>query len=58
MTYERNVQVTITRKIYVAKCQCGETDIRDANPPRERRCQCGEWVPYKEESYTGPELGR
>jgi hypothetical protein len=46
----------IKRTIYVAKCKCGESDIVERNPPRERLCKCGEWVLYVEESYVGPEL--
>ena len=54
MTVERIV--TVKRTIYVFGCACGERVIYDANPPRERLCSCGQWVKYKEESYTGPEL--
>lgn len=44
----------IKRTIYISKCKkCGDTNIKDENPPRERRCKCGEWVKYEEESYTG-----
>jgi hypothetical protein len=52
MTYE----ILVKRTIYVAQCSCGERNIRDSNPPKEILCKCGEWVPFKEESYTGPKL--
>lgn len=48
----------IKRTIYVAECECGERDVRESNPPRERRCPCGKWVKYVEQSYTGPDLGK
>lgn len=46
------------RTIYVAECPtCGDRDIKESNPPKERLCtKCNTWVPYKEESYTGPSL--
>jgi hypothetical protein len=46
----------IKRTVYVSECKCGERDVKDSAPPRERFCKCGEWVPYKAESYTGPDL--
>jgi len=49
-------ETMIKRTIYVAQCKCGERDIVEGNAPRERLCKCGEWVPYVEESYIGPEL--
>lgn len=51
-------EILIKRTIHVAKCEiCGEQDIREDNPPKERFCfKCGKWVPYKEESYVGPSL--
>lgn len=54
MSYE----VLIKRIIYVAKCDgCGGSEEKTENPPRERWCtQCSKWVPYKEESFTGPSL--
>lgn len=48
----------VKRTVYTAACDCGETDVKTENPPRERLCKCGKWVAYKEESYTGPDLGR
>lgn len=54
MSYE----TLIKRTIYVAQCDCGESDVRTENPPRERLCTgCGRWVAYVEESYIGPEIG-
>lgn len=50
-------ETQIKRTIYVAQCECGERDIREDNPPKERLCACGKWVPYKEESYVGPNIG-
>jgi hypothetical protein len=38
------VEHLVKRTIYVAKCECGEKYVLDANPPRERQCQCGKWV--------------
>jgi hypothetical protein len=53
MSYEQQVK----RTIYVAECgKCGDRNIKEDNPPKARLCKCGEWVPYKEESYTGPSL--
>lgn len=52
MSYERMIK----RTVYVAECTCGEKDVKDDNPPRERMCKCGKWVPYVEQSYVGPEL--
>ena len=52
MSYE----VLVKRTIYVSQCECGDRVIRDEHPPKERLCSCGKWVPFKEESYTGPKL--
>ena len=49
------VEHLVKRTIYVSACPCGERDVKDANPPRERLCACGAWVPYVEESFTGPD---
>jgi ribosomal protein L32 len=48
----------VKRIIWVSKCpKCGESVEKDKNPPRERLCmKCNIWVPYKEESFIGPEL--
>lgn len=44
------------RTIYVSECpSCGVKDIRDSNPPGERFCECGRWVPYVASSYVGPD---
>ena len=47
----------VKRTIYVSECsKCGDKDIKDDNPPRERKCQkCGEWTKYVEDSWTGPD---
>lgn len=47
------VEHLVKRTIYVAKCECGERYVLDANPPRERQCQCGKWVKFEPESYVG-----
>ena len=48
--------VSVKRTIYVAECECGERDVRTEAPPREVRFTCcGKWVPFVEESYTGPD---
>lgn len=52
MSFEKQIK----RTIYVSQCECGDRDVKDGAPPRERLCNCGKWVVYKEESYTGPEL--
>jgi hypothetical protein len=44
------------RTIYVSQCECGERDVKDDHPPRERQCVCKRWVPYVEESYVGPDI--
>jgi hypothetical protein len=54
MSYERIV--TVKRTIYVSECECGDRTEVTENPPKERFCKCGKWVPFKEVSYTGPEL--
>jgi len=48
----------VTRMIYVATCDsCQEKIIHTENYAKERYCKnCDKWVPFKEESYTGPEL--
>ena len=51
MTVER----LIKRTVYVAACECGERDVKDSDPPRERLCKCGQWVPFVAESYIGPD---
>jgi len=48
------VEHLVKRTIYVSQCECGERDVKDENPPRERMCKCGQWVPYVVESFTGP----
>lgn len=49
------VEHLVKRTIYVAECKnCGEKDVKDENPPREKQCKCGEWVKYEEQSWTGP----
>jgi hypothetical protein len=48
------VEHLVKRTIYVAQCECGEKDIKESNPPRERMCKCGKWVKYEEDSFTGP----
>lgn len=53
MTAERYIK----RTVYVAKCPCGESDLRESNPPRERLCKCGQWVPYHEQSVIAPDYG-
>lgn len=54
MAYER----LIRRILYISQCpKCGDRQEVDANPPRERFCSvCEIWVPFVEESYTGPDL--
>ena len=48
----------IKRVLWISKCPvCGEQKERDDKPPKERFCMaCKVWVPYVEQSYTGPEL--
>ena len=57
MAVEKITQVK--RTIWDAKCpQCGEGDVRTENPPKERFCgTCKVWVPFEEQSFTGPEVG-
>lgn len=52
------VETLIRRTIWVSRCQCGETDVRNDNRPRERLCLCGLWVPYIEQSWVGPEWSK
>jgi len=46
----------IKRTVFVWKCECGETDMREASAPKERLCKCGKWAPYVEQSVIGPNL--
>lgn len=46
----------IKRIIFVAQCECGERDERVDNPPKEKQCKCGRWVPFIEQSYLGPDI--
>jgi len=52
------VEYLVKRTLWVAKCpSCGESVERTDNAPRERRClKCEVWVPYAEESFTGPDF--
>jgi CDGSH-type Zn-finger protein len=52
--YEKSI--VVKRTIWEAKCDCGESEIKVKNPPREWLCRCGKWVKYKEKSYTGVEI--
>lgn len=52
------VEYLVKRTIWVAACICGDRKEVTENPPRARLCKCGEWVDYKEVSYTGPDLTR
>lgn len=57
MSYKKNVTVTITRTIYISECP-HDSKVVDKDPPKERFCtDCNAWIPYKETSYTGPEIG-
>jgi len=58
MAYEK--KVLVTRTIYVATCQiCHERVEHTEKIAKERFCQnCGMWIPFVEQSYTGPELGK
>ena len=51
-------EILIKRTIWVAKCSgCGDRSEITENPPKEKFCfRCKQWVPYVEESYTGPTL--
>ena len=48
-------ETLVKRTIYIAKCTCGEEDIKIDNPPKEKLCKCGNWVTYKEQSSISPE---
>jgi len=49
-------ETLIKRTLYVSKCpNCQDSKECDKNPPRERLCVCGTWVPYVEQSFTGPD---
>lgn len=52
------IEHLIKRTVFVAQCKCGEKDTRDDHAPRERLCSCGKWVPFIEESYTGPDFNQ
>lgn len=51
-------EILVKRTIFVSVCpKCGERKEVTENPPKARFCgPCAEWVPYKEESYVGPEI--
>jgi hypothetical protein len=46
---------TLTKRtVWVAKCNCGFSDVKAEDAPRETFCNtCMKWVPYVKESYTG-----
>ena len=49
-------EVLVKRTIWVAECKCTK-DIQDVRGAKERYCvRCKKWVPYIEQSYTGPAL--
>ena len=54
MSYE----VQVKRTLYVAKCPvCGDTTENTEGHVREKYCmKCGIWVPYVEQTYTGPDI--
>jgi len=45
----------VTRTLYIAKCTCGKSYQRDENPPKERQCECGKWVPFEKVEFTSKE---
>lgn len=51
-------EIYIKRTLYTAKCPtCGEDNSKVDNPPKERFCNtCRIWIPYKAESFVGPQL--
>lgn len=53
MTIERYIK----RTVWISECaKCGMRDLRTDDPPREKRCACGDWHPFREQSYVGPEF--
>jgi hypothetical protein len=46
----------IKRTIFIAECKCGERDVKTENPPRERKCHCGEWVRYEPQEWIGQDF--
>lgn len=49
----------VKRTIYVSECsKCGERKERESDPPKERRCSCGTWVPYLPVEWVGKDLRR
>ena len=54
MSYE----VQVKRTIYVAECpNCHDRTEHTERIAKERFCShCSIWVPFVEQSYTGPEL--
>ena len=49
-------ETLIKRTIWESRCpHCGIEKVAVEEPPKERLCECGEWVPYVEQSYTSPE---
>jgi len=51
-------EVLVKRTIYVSECE-HKKDIKESNPPKERFCdECNKWIPYKEESWTGPQISK
>ena len=51
---------TVKRTLYVATCpKCSNRVGHTEKIAKERFCfDCKEWVPFVEESYTGPEIGK
>lgn len=52
------VITNIKRTVWISQCpECTDRVVKTESAPRERLCMnCNLWVPFKEESYTGPDL--
>ena len=49
------IEELVKRTIFVSECtECGEKDIRESNPPRERFCtKCKKWAKYEKFEWIG-----
>jgi len=57
MDINNNVEVIklVKRKLYIGKCECGESYEYINNPPRARQCSCGKIVTIEEKTFTSEE---
>jgi hypothetical protein len=46
----------VKRTVYIAEhVECEFRDVVTDNPPREKLCKCGKWIPYVEQTAISQE---